>query len=78
MGDSVFLLYLRGLCDCRQPLLRESGDEYEVTETGREVLAGRADHVRLNGIHRWLGGVHLEGSEARWRWDETARSLRPH
>ncbi len=78
MGDSVFLLYLRGLCDCRQPLLRESGGEYEVTETGREVLAGRADQVRLNGIHRWLGGVHLEGSEARWRWDETARSLRPN
>ena len=30
-----------------------------LTETGARVLAGDADQVRLNGIDRWLGGVHL-------------------
>jgi hypothetical protein len=41
------------------------------------VLAGEADHVRLNGIDRWLGGVHLEGDEAAWRWDAAAGRLTP-
>ena len=30
-----------------------------LTESGARVLAGEADHVGLNGIDRWLGGVHL-------------------
>jgi hypothetical protein len=34
------------------------------------VLAGHADHVTLNGIDRWIGGVHLHGRHARWRWDD--------
>jgi hypothetical protein len=43
-----------------------------LTDVGRAVLDGREDNVRLNGIDRWLGGVHLDGGEARWRWDEDA------
>ena len=62
----------------RHPLLRTEDAEYQLTETGHEVLAGRADHVRLNGINRWLGGVHLDGGEALWRWDQSTRSLTPH
>jgi len=30
-----------------------------LTDDGARVLAGETDHVRLNGIDRWLGGVHL-------------------
>jgi len=41
-----------------------------LTESGRAVLAGRADWVALNGVDRWLGGVHLHGPEAAWRWDD--------
>ncbi len=37
---------------------------------GARVLAGDADHVALNGVDRWIGGVHLNGRDARWRWDE--------
>ena len=47
-----------------------------ITEAGRATLEGRRDRVRTAGIDRWLGGVHLEGREARWRWDEAARTLR--
>jgi hypothetical protein len=25
------------------------------------VLGGKADHITLNGIDRWIGGVHLLG-----------------
>lgn len=59
---------------CHHPLLsNDSG--YALTAAGRDVLAAREDHVYLNGINRWLGGVHLQGAEARWRWDEKAQSL---
>ena len=33
------------------------------------MLAGRGDAIRLNGIDRWIGGVHLVGADAEWRWD---------
>src|SRR5262249_36280074 len=40
----------------------------ELTEAGREVLAGRRDRVAC-GIDRWLGGVHLQQDNI-WRWDD--------
>jgi hypothetical protein len=40
-----------------------------LTAAGQAVLAGEADAVHLNGIDRWLGGVHLQGKEAAWRWN---------
>lgn len=46
-----------------------------ITDAGRTVLDGKQDHIRLNGIDRWLGGVHLQGAEAQWRWDEESRNL---
>jgi hypothetical protein len=46
-----------------------------ITETGRKVLEGRADHIRLNGIDRWLGGVHLKGDKAAWRWDRGSQRI---
>jgi hypothetical protein len=33
--------------------------------------------VRLNGLDRWIGGVHLVGREARWRWDEGTEAVAP-
>jgi hypothetical protein len=75
MGDTVFWQRVDGLAQARQPLLDEEGP-LSVTETGEEVLAGRADHVRLNGIDRWLGGVRLAGGEAEWRWDAEAGVVR--
>jgi hypothetical protein len=43
--------------------------DISITEAGRDVLGGRQDHIKLNGIDRWLGGVHLQGDEAAWCWD---------
>ena len=75
LGDTTFLSYVEALARGPRPLLRLSpagrrADQgLALTETGRDVLAARADRVGANGIDRWLGGVHLEGHEARWRWD---------
>jgi hypothetical protein len=36
-----------------------SAPRLALTDTGARVMAGEVDHVALNGIDRWLGGVHL-------------------
>jgi hypothetical protein len=50
-------------------------DELMLTDDGRRVLAGDADRVRLRGIDRWLGGVHLTGRGPVWRWHQMRATL---
>lgn len=77
LGDTSFLGYVDALADGPRPLLlrapapRRSDARLELTPTARDVLAARDDRVRANGIDRWLGGVHLRGREAAWRWTGT-------
>jgi hypothetical protein len=40
-----------------------------LTDTGRLVLTGKEDHIALNGINDWIGGVHLHGKQRIWRLD---------
>jgi hypothetical protein len=83
MGDSSFHRILHELAAPPRPLLRFEpaavgpgrAQRIALTATGREVLEGRDDWVRIRGIDRWLGGVHLEGHEAAWRWYEAGRRL---
>jgi hypothetical protein len=77
MGDATFLRYLDGLARAREPLIRPRNRGFEITPFGRVVLAGKEDHVRVNGINRWLGGVHLCAGAPVWRWDEEAMTIRP-
>jgi hypothetical protein len=39
------------------------------------VLAGGQDHVRLNGLDRWVGGVHLTDERRMFRYDERLETL---
>ena len=85
LGDSVFFGTLRALASARVPLVTISGGPevldlrshvIAITDAGREVLAGRSDHIALNGIDRWRGGVHLTGRDtALWRWDARSETL---
>lgn len=77
MGDSTFWAIVEGLATGRQPLLRLDVQpradrlptgSIAVTDAGRDVMSARADHVALNGIDRWMGGVHLTPSRF-WRWN---------
>ncbi len=52
------------------------GSELMLTETGRAVISGDADWIALGGSDRWLGGVHLDGGSARWRWDAAHSAVR--
>jgi hypothetical protein len=58
MSDSVLEMRVKKLTRVRKPLL--TAPPIKLTETGRKVLDGELNHVELNGIDRWLGGVHLK------------------
>ena len=51
------------------------GRRLTLNETGERLLAGELDYVRLHGIDRWIGGVHLRGHESPWRWDDARETL---
>jgi hypothetical protein len=88
-GDAQLYLELKRLAGAATPLLRLSSSvkgattdaaemlltSFEITEHGKAVMDGAEDFVITNGINQWLGGVHLEGKEARWRWEEAAQEL---
>jgi hypothetical protein len=88
VGDTLLLDMLRNFVRAPIPLLqfaepfegKVEKNEFarsilELTPMGLRVLAGKADHVALNGVDRWIGGVHLEGRRVGWRWDGKARSI---
>jgi hypothetical protein len=88
VGDTLLFNILRALITVPQPLLRFAapfkgklrnyqfnGSAIEMTDTGHRVLAGSADHITLNGIDRWIGGVHLSGHQVPWRWDERTTAI---
>jgi len=88
MGDLIFFAFVRRLASVTVPLLRlldPQGDhaafgksQVEITPRGSAVLHNAADHILLNGIDRWLGGVHLYcqpggPQNAVWRWNSQER-----
>lgn len=83
MGDGTFWSILKGLASGRNPLavLNEATDDFNsaslrvtLNDLGEVVLDGGADHVELNGIDRWMGGVHLSPANL-WRWDADSQTL---
>ncbi len=90
MGDLIFFACVRKLASAKIPLVRlvgvqREGDPFaesqaEITPHGSSVLHGEEDHIRLNGIDRWLGGVHLHcppvgPQDAVWRWNSREHRL---
>ena len=78
LGDTWCFAMMDRMARARVPLLEaqptrrpiDRTTTLRLTDTGARVLAGDADHVRLNGIDRWIGGVHFRGRYPRWRWDD--------
>jgi hypothetical protein len=84
MGDLLLWAMIRVLVDARTPLLAHEGEfregrspsgTFRLTDAGQAVLHGATDYIALNGIDRWLGGVHL--TDGRWRWNGADVELRP-
>jgi hypothetical protein len=83
IGDPYLLSRLRRLSNpsLAHPALVLSGTiteirgtEARLTETGRELLSGKANFVDLSGIDDWVGGVHLD-SACREVWFRQDRGL---
>ncbi|MEU8363328.1 hypothetical protein AB0C27_45670 [Nonomuraea sp. NPDC048882] len=85
LGDSWCYAMMERLARAPVPLLDaepagrpvDRGTELRLTKAGERVLAGAADHVALNGLDRWIGGVHLHGHDVPWRWDEGTERIVP-
>jgi hypothetical protein len=71
LGDTRAFATLDRLAAGDTPLL----DGLRITDAGERVLRGEADHVALNGVDRWVGGVHLVGRAVAWRWDEGTEAV---
>jgi Domain of unknown function (DUF1835) len=71
LGDTWAFAALHRLARAEVPLL----EGFRLTEAGERILRGEADHVALNGVDRWVGGVHLLGREVRWRWDDGVEAI---
>lgn len=78
LGDTAFALLLERLSGAAHPALGiapAGADRWAarvaLNATGRELLAGRADWIALNGIDEWLGGIHLDSARGMvYRRDE--------
>jgi hypothetical protein len=71
LGDRFAFEALGRLTRGDAPLL----DGFRLTDAGERVLRGEEDHVALNGIDRWVGGVRLVGREVPWRWDDGVEAI---
>lgn len=76
IGDQQVAWRLRSLARGPRPLLAIEGDPggpgdwmLRIGNDGLDVLSGRRDRFDLVGFDRWVGGVHVEGPRAAWRWD---------
>lgn len=79
LGDRWAFAIIERLASARVPLLAADAPvdrhtRVALTGAGARVLAGEADHAAMNGVDRWIGGVHLLGAPA-WRWDEGKEAI---
>jgi hypothetical protein len=76
-GDASVYLRLAWLAAGPTPALIEAPkNEFTVTDAGRQLLEGKDDWIKLQGkVDRWLGGVHLTGEQAQWRWEADKKTL---
>ncbi len=83
LGDSTCLRRMDQMARGPHPLLRldppgrpvDRTTGVRLTGAGARMLAGQADQIALNGIDRWIGGVHLQGHRVPWRWDDGTETI---
>ncbi len=82
LGDTVFASYVEKFCTSRIPLLELKSEEQftpltptsstfwyqqlQLTSAGTQVMQHHASNIALNGIDRYVGGVHIKSGEPIW------------
>ena len=85
LGDSSFWVILQEFLDSSPPLLRfpegkkltlpsAKDQELTITPVGLEVLSGKRNWLQITSLNRWIGGVHIEPSNA-WCWNSDSGSI---
>ncbi len=80
LGDLAIQQDLRRMAEAKHPLIELTGlpdwptAQCRLTDTGKQIIAGQADFVRLNGIDQWLGGTHVTNNIV-WRWHAASRTI---
>ena len=74
MGDTSLWLRILALSLGPEPAITIGSPDLQITPVGRECLRGNADFIAVNGVDRWIGGVHLT-NDSTWRWDPRARQV---
>lgn len=59
------------------PLDEFRAQKLELTEKGRQVLAGAGGPSPMAGFDYWLGGVHFANGIAPWHWNAVTERLQP-
>jgi hypothetical protein len=82
LGDTTCFGRMDRMAEGPHPLLRLDPPgrvgrptRVQLTDAGARVLAGEGDQIALNGIDRWIGGVHLQGHHVPWRWDDGTETI---
>ena len=88
-GDDELFASLLEFLTCKYPLIEPVENGHNFTSfaefrrlavrrsaVGHDVISGRTDHVTMNGVNRWIGGVHLKGKVVPWRWDSEKHLLK--
>lgn len=87
IGDTLLFDMLENFVATHHPLLGfakppgskskryDYGSILKLTDIGKRVLSGSADAIELNGIDRWIGGVHVKGTRIPWRWNEQLQTI---
>jgi hypothetical protein len=77
LGDTIFWGYMAAMLESRPPLLVERSAaprRIEATAEAGKVVDGELDWIAINGIDKWLGGVHITAGNL-WRWDPARQEL---
>lgn len=74
MGDTTLWLRILALGRGPEPAITIGSPDLQITPFGRECLRGNADFIAVNGVDRWIGGVHLT-NDSTWHWDPRARQV---
>jgi hypothetical protein len=72
LGDASFFRVVENLTVDPAPLLGAQEDVYSLAPAGKAVLHEGRNWLAERPADRWIGGVHIEGSQP-WRWDAQAR-----
>ncbi|MFA8342922.1 MAG: DUF1835 domain-containing protein [Rhodothermaceae bacterium] len=90
-GDWIVFSYIHKMCSSEHPLLKYSNgtksfpaeneekflkETIEITPKGKEVLQGRKNNLSVNGIDKWIGGVHLNRNNVWVRKKATGKLIK--